>query len=44
MEASAGRDDCGGAVLGDDGGSGVFLALVKFGARVDFRFSFLAFE
>ena len=44
VEALAGRDDCGGAVFGDDGGAGIFFAESEFVAGVDFRFLFFAFE
>ena len=33
----AGRDDGGGAVFGDDGGAGIFLAGLQVVARIDLR-------
>src|SRR5437764_669863 len=44
VEGCARRDDCGGAVFGDDGGSGVFLAGAEFFSPVNLRFLFFAFE
>ena len=43
-ESGAGRDDCGGAVFGDDGGAGITLAGTKFVAGVDSCLLFLAVE
>jgi len=44
VEVFVGRDDCGGAVFGDDGGAGVFLAWLQGFAGVYGGGKFLAVE
>jgi hypothetical protein len=44
VELFPGRDDCRGAVFGDEGGAGVFLIGLEFFSLVNLRLLFLGFE
>jgi hypothetical protein len=44
VESFSGRDDGGGAVFGDDGGTGVFSRGLEVVSIIDLRGEFLAFE